>query len=67
MMDWWALGIIIYKLIYGFTPFYHIDKNIMENYIITKNVIFPEPEDTHITPHAKDFMTQVKEFMINNY
>ena len=33
MVDWWALGILIYELLAGIPPFYDKDQSIMFNNI----------------------------------
>ena len=59
-VDIWSLGIIMYQLIYGQTPF-NIKKNNKEDIkkLINKNYDFPE--DIRISPCAKDLIKQILE------
>ena len=42
MTDWWSLGILIYEMLYGFTPFFNLDKDRMYDLIINGSISFPE-------------------------
>lgn len=44
-VDWWALGVLLYELLFKKTPFYAIDQRRMLNKIAEKNPIMP-PCDT---------------------
>lgn len=49
-IDWWALGILAYELVYGTTPFYNQNRNKLFHNILTKPPYFPpnaDPEFAH--------------------
>lgn len=43
-IDWWALGILIYEMRIGVTPFFNRNKNLLLRKICSSKVIFPEKE-----------------------
>lgn len=46
-MDWWSFGILIYELLYGFTPFRGKKRDETFNNILKRPLNFPElPEVT---------------------
>ena len=45
-VDWWALGTIVFELLFGIVPFYHDDENEMYKQIVKNKLDFPQgPED----------------------
>ena len=54
-IDWWALGILTYELMFGQTPFYDKSKHKMYNRIINDEPFFPPETD----PEAVDFVKRL--------
>ena len=41
-VDWWSFGILIYELLYGFTPFRGKKRDETFNNILKRTLTFPE-------------------------
>ena len=41
-VDWWALGVLIYEMLIGVTPFFNKNKNMLMNKIKNSKVVFPD-------------------------
>jgi len=41
-VDWWALGVLIYEMLIGVTPFFNRNKNILLMKIKSGKVVFPD-------------------------
>lgn len=41
-MDWWALGVLIYEMLIGVTPFFNRNKNMLLTKIKNSKVVFPD-------------------------
>lgn len=41
-VDIWSFGILLYEMVFGYTPFYHKNQNIIMNRIVKRNFKFDE-------------------------
>ena len=41
-VDWWAVGVLIYEMLIGITPFYNRSRNMMLLKIQSSKIIFPD-------------------------
>lgn len=41
-VDWWAVGILIYEMLIGVTPFFNKNKNMLFTKIRNSKVVFPD-------------------------
>jgi tRNA A-37 threonylcarbamoyl transferase component Bud32 len=65
-VDWWGIGILLYEMLVGISPFHHDNQMTMYQYITFRDVIFPDPVKHKITvsPTAKDLILKVLSFLI---
>nr|DAD48623.1 TPA_asm: hypothetical protein HUJ06_018560 [Nelumbo nucifera] len=56
-VDWWTLGIFIYELLYGVTPFKGMDNELTLANIVARALEFPK--EPAISASAKDLITQL--------
>lgn len=43
-VDWWALGVLMYEMLTGMTPFFNKNRQLLQNRIKHAKVIFPKKE-----------------------
>ncbi|CAD8206083.1 unnamed protein product [Paramecium octaurelia] len=55
--DWWCLGILIYEMLCGKTPFFSENRNQMFRNIVESELKFPST--LHITPECKSLLTSL--------
>ena len=58
MVDWWGLGVVVYELIVGNTPFYSPSTPVMFSYIQTKEIVFPNETQVSMSSEVKDFIVR---------
>lgn len=52
-IDWWSFGCLLYDLLCGFSPFFSLNKKILQQNILSNDPIFPEG----ITKNACDLIS----------
>ena len=57
-VDIWSYGILLYEMIFGYTPFYHKNENIIMNRIVKKNFVFDK--EIEITDELGDLILRVR-------
>ncbi|RFU72247.1 serine threonine- kinase gad8 [Trichoderma arundinaceum] len=55
MADWWTLGIFLYTMLTGLSPFYDKDPGKVTDTILNQPIQFPE----HLPPDAQDIMVKL--------
>lgn len=55
-VDLWSVGVITYVILCGFPPFYGKTQTQLFERILNAEYDFPDPEWTHISNQAKDFI-----------
>ncbi|SMN21606.1 similar to Saccharomyces cerevisiae YCR091W KIN82 Putative serine/threonine protein kinase implicated in the regulation of phospholipid asymmetry through the activation of phospholipid translocases (flippases) Lem3p-Dnf1p/Dnf2p [Maudiozyma saulgeensis] len=56
-VDWWTLGILIYEMLFGMTPFKGADTNKTFSNILKNDITFPNNND--ISRHCKDLIKKL--------
>ena len=65
-IDWWALGILIYEMRIGVTPFFNKNKNILLSKIQKAKVIFPDKEKYQVD-YSDDFQDIIEQLLHKDY
>ncbi|OHT04576.1 Serine/threonine-protein kinase Sgk2 [Tritrichomonas foetus] len=55
-VDWWALGILTFELIFGYTPFHDENEVKMYENIVTQKPIFPPGTDPYIISFISELL-----------
>ncbi len=59
MVDWWAVGVMLYEFLVGITPFYgDTIEDVFQN-ILAAEINWPEPPDPELSDDAKDLIQRL--------
>jgi serine/threonine protein kinase len=64
-IDWWALGILIYEMRIGVTPFFNKNKNLLLTKIQRAKVIFPDKEKYNLD-YSDEFVDIIEKLLCKN-
>lgn len=62
MVDWWSVGVLVYRMLYGIMPFYSDNRLELYQIIMNEDPYFPEIDsnfDSPVSNEAIDFITQL--------
>jgi serine/threonine protein kinase len=64
-VDWWALGVLMYEMLTGMTPFFNKNRQLLQNRIKHAKVIFPKKEQYQIE-YSDAFVDLVSKLLIKD-
>mmetsp|Transcript_38615 Transcript_38615/g.27939 ORF Transcript_38615/g.27939 Transcript_38615/m.27939 type:complete len:105 (+) Transcript_38615:1231-1545(+) len=64
-VDWWALGVLIYEMIIGVTPFYNRNRQVLVSKIKNSKVVFPD-RTKYKVDYSDDLMDCVTQLLVKN-
>lgn len=47
-VDWWALGVLMYEMLIGVTPFFNSNRKVLESKIRNGKVVFPDRQQYRV-------------------
>jgi serine/threonine protein kinase len=47
-VDWWALGVLMYEMLIGVTPFFNSNRKVLESKIRNSKVVFPDRQQYRV-------------------
>lgn len=54
-VDWWSLGILIFEMLTGETPFHDSNRKVIQQKVLEEQPVFP----SHVSELAKDLITKL--------
>ncbi|EFN57260.1 hypothetical protein CHLNCDRAFT_6687, partial [Chlorella variabilis] len=57
-VDWWSFGILLFELLFGYTPFKGLRRDETFDNIVKMELAFPKG-GAHVSPQAKDLITRL--------
>ena len=65
MVDWWAVGIIIYELIFKTNPFYHREPLKLKRNVLKRDFRFPDQKKYKVV-YSEDLVDVVQRLLNKN-
>ncbi len=58
-VDWWAVGILMYELYFGVTPFFDEDQDLIQENIENNTLVFPDREKWDFSNEFEDIIMRL--------
>ncbi len=58
-VDWWAVGILMYELYFGVTPFFDEDQDLIQENIKNNTLVFPDREKRDFSNEFEDIIMRL--------
>ena len=60
-VDWWMLGVLVYRMLVGISPFHELNEEDVPHSIMKKSVEFPDPDEfgINVSKDARDFVERL--------
>ena len=64
-VDWWSVGIIIYEMLIGITPFYNRNRQVLMSKIKHSKIVFPDRKRLRIS-YTDEMVDVISKLLIKN-
>ncbi len=61
-VDWWAVGVLLYEMLIGVTPFFNRNRNVLMSKIKHSRIVFPDRR-TYAIEYSDDIVDLISKLL----